>query len=112
MFHYWEEHFIVPCICSLLGLFIVIFSMVVLFCAPGRTNAIFGTVFDPTNPETALTEGSADLLVLLDGGHLVKVHKPEWLHLSMNKTVILQETSPMFLGIKSYSFYNQEHLNL
>jgi len=101
-----EEHFFMHFINSLLGFFILIFSLCVFIYAPGKTLAKFGTVFD-------ITEKNSNLLILLEDGKIVTIRKPFWFNLSNNKTVILQETSSMFLGVKRYSFYSKQNdLNL
>ena len=51
---------------------------------------------------------TSHLLVLLNDGEAVKVSKPEWFVYSKNKTVILQETTSMFLRTKKYNFYDKE----
>ena len=53
---------------------------------------------------------TSKLLILLNDGKVVKVRKPEWYNSSKNKTVILQETTSMFLGIKRYAFYSKGKL--
>jgi len=107
LFYNQEEYLLLHFICSLLGFFILIFSLIVFIYAPGKTIAKFGTVFDITDKNIGPTGKNSNLLILLDDGKLVKVPKPTWFNLSPQKTVILQETSSMFLGVKRYSFYNK-----
>jgi len=105
-FYSQEEYLLLHFICSLLGFFILIFSILVFIYAPGKTIAKYGTVFEISDKDVSVTYNNPNLLILLDDGRLVKVRKPIWFNLSKNKKVILKETSPLFLGIKRYSFYS------
>ena len=102
-----EEYDIVPFICSLLGFSILFFSLLVLINAPGKTIATYGMIMD--FPSITLTQNgkTSNLLVLLNDGKAVKVRKPEWFNSSKTQTVVLQETTSMFLGIKRYDFYSK-----
>lgn len=103
-----EEHDIVPFMVILLGAFMLVFILLVLIFAPGKTIAIYGIIID--SPDTAMAQKgkTSHLLVLLNDGEAVKVRKPEWFFYSKNKTVILQETTSMFLRTKKYNFYDKE----
>ena len=102
-----KEYDIVPFICSSLGFSIFFFSLFVLIYAPGKTIATYGIIVDSPNITLTQNGKTSNLLVLLNGGKAVRVRKPEWLNSSENKTVILQETTSMFLGIKRYDFYSK-----
>lgn len=108
LFNYRKGHEFLPFICSLLGFSIVAFSLFVLIYAPVKTIATYGIIIDirsnSINPKAKI----ANLLILLDDGKVVDIRKPEWFNFSKNKTIILQETTSMFLGIKRYHFYNKE----
>jgi len=105
-----EEHDIVPFICSLLGFSILFFSLLVLIYAPGKTIAAYGIIIDMPGATLSQMGKTSKLLILLNDGKVVKVRKPEWYNSSKNKTVILQETTSMFLGIKRYAFYSKGKL--
>ena len=102
-----DEYLILDFICALLGCFILIFSLLVLIYAPGKTLARYGTIIN-NDFSIDLQVKSSYLLVLLDDGKLVKVRKPNWFYLSKNKKIILQEKSSIFWGQKRYSFYNEK----
>ncbi len=108
LFSYQEEHDIVPFMVILLGAFILVFILLILIFAPGKTIARYGIIIDL--PDTAMAQKgkTSHLLVLLNDGEAVKVRKPEWFVYSKNKTVILQETTSMFLRTKKYNFYDKE----
>ena len=101
-----EEHDIIPFMRSLLGFSILFFSFLILIYAPGKTIARYGNIIDLPGTAVSQKEKTSNLLVLLNDGKVVKVRKPEWFYFSKNKTVILQETTSMFLGFKRYGFYN------
>ena len=103
-----KEHDIVPFMLILLGASILVFILLVLIFAPGKTIARYGIIIDL--PDTAMAQKgkTSHLLVLLNDGEAVKVSKPEWFVYSKNKTVILQETTSMFLRTKKYNFYDKE----
>lgn len=105
---YPQEHSILFLINALLGFLIIAFSLLVLIYAPGKTIAKYGTVLDNADMTLGLAGENSNLLILLDDGQLVEVHKPNRFNLPKNKTVILQETTTMFLGIKRYNFYKNE----
>ena len=107
-FYCQEEHEIVPFMVILLGAFILVCILLVLIFAPGKTIARYGIIIDL--PDTAMAQKgkTSHLLVLLNDGEAVKVRKPEWFVYSKNKTVILQETTPMFLRTPKYNFYDKE----
>jgi len=95
----------------LMGTFMVCFCLFVLIYAPGRSTARYGTVFDITDytiNQNGKETNMPVLSVLLDDGRVVEVHKPAWFHASQIKTVILQETSSLFFGLKHYSFYEDD----
>jgi hypothetical protein len=107
-FYCQEEHEIVPFMVILLGAFILVCILLVLIFAPGKTIARYGIIIDL--PDTAMAQKgkTSHLLVLLNDGEAVKVRKPEWFVYSKNKTVILQETTSMFLRTPKYNFYDKE----
>ena len=103
-----DEYLILDVIGALLGGFILIFCLLIIIYAPGKTFARYGTIVKNKDYTTDLQENNSYLLVLLDDGKLVKVRKPHWFYLSKNKKVVLQEKSSIFWGYKRYSFYNEK----
>ena len=77
-FYCQEEHDILPFMLILLGAFILVFILLVLIFAPGKTIARYGIIIDL--PDTAMAQKgkTSHLLVLLNNGEAVKVRKPEW----------------------------------
>lgn len=108
LLYHQEEYFITGVLGSFLGAIIVIFSLFILIFAPGKTTAKYGTIADITDKAREQIWHNENLLVLLDDGSIVEVSRPDWFKLTENRTVILQETSSMFLGIKRYSLYKKE----
>lgn len=108
--HYQAENDIAPFILSLMGVFILIFVLFTFIFSPGKTIARFGIVLDIPSKTIRQKAETTTFLVLLDDGKIVAVRKPKWFVHSKNKTVILQETTSMFLGTKRYSFYNEEKI--
>ena len=107
-FYCQEDHDIVSFMLILLGAFILVCILLVLIFAPGKTIARYGIIIDL--PDTAMAQKgkTSHLLVLLNDGEAVKVRKPEWFVYSNNKTVILQETTSMFLRTQKYNFYDNK----
>lgn len=103
-----EEYLLLDVICSLLGVFMVIFSLLVFIYAPGKTIAKYGTIIDIHDYVTALKTNKSNVHILLNDGKLVKVRKPYWFNLSKSKTVILRETSSLWGGFKRYGFYTEK----
>ena len=106
-----EEYPFLHFIGALLGGAILIFCLLVFIYAPGRNIAKVGTVVDNTDYAIDLKGSNSYLLVLLDDGKLVTVGRPQWFEVSPRKTVVLEETSPLFLGGRHYSFYRKEAYN-
>jgi hypothetical protein len=107
LFYYQEKHDVVPSICSLLGFFILVFCLLVFIYAPVKTIATYGIIVDIPGFTVTQKAKISNLLVLLDDGKTVRVRMPpKWFNFSKSKTVILQERTSMFFGIKRYSFYN------
>ena len=86
----------------------LVFILLVLIFAPGKTIPRYGIIIDLPGTEMTQNGRNSHLLVLLNDGETVKVHKPVWFDHSERRTVILQETTTMFLRTKRYSFYNEE----
>ena len=107
LFFYQGEHDVVPPICSLLGFFILVFCLLVFIYAPVKTVATYGVIVDIPGFTVTQKAKISNLLVLLDDGKTVRVRMPpKWFNFPKNKTVVLQERTSMFFGIKRYSFYN------
>jgi len=107
-YYYKEEYLLLDVICSLLGVFMLIFSLLVLIYAPGKTIAKYGTVVDIHHYGIAQKINGSHAHVLLDDGELVTIRKTNWFNLSKNKKVVLQETSYLVGGVKRHSFYNKD----
>ena len=97
-----------PLIVTILAALILLFLVIVFCFAPGKNIPRYGIIIDPPVSEMAQNEKTSHFLVLLTDGQAVKVPKPEWFVHSERKTIIIQETTTMFLRTKKYSFYNEE----
>jgi len=106
-----EEYLFLHYLSALIGAAVLLFCLFVFIFAPGRNIAKFGTVVDNTDYAIDLMKNDSYLLVLLDDGELVRVNKPNWFNLSPRKKVVLEETYPLFLGEKRYSFYSDQAYN-
>jgi len=103
-----EEHDIVPFMLTMLGAFILVFILLVLIFAPGKTIARYGIIIDLPVTEMAQKEKTSHFLVLLNDGTAVKVRKPEWFVPTKKRSIMIRETTTMFLRTRKYSFYNDE----
>ena len=95
---------------TMLGAFILVFILLVLIFAPGKTIARYGIIIDSPDTAMAQKEKTSHCLVLLNDGKAVKVRKPEWFVHTKKRSIILRETTTMFLRTKKYSFYNDEKI--
>ena len=93
---------------TMLGAFILVFIVLVLIFAPGKTIARIGIIIDPPGTTIAQKEETSHFLVLLSDGKAVRVRKPEWFVHSKKRSIVLRETTTVFLRTKKYSFYNDE----
>ena len=110
-FHNQEEHQdhdTVLLMVTMLGAFILVFIVLVLIFAPGKTIARIGIIIDPPGTTIAQKEKTSHFLVLLSDGKAVRVRKPEWFVHSKKRAIVLRETTTVFLRTKKYSFYNDE----
>ena len=83
-FYCQEEHEIVPFMLILLGAFILVFILLVLIFAPGKTIARYGIIIDLPGTEMTQNGKNSHFWVLLNDGEAVKVSKPEWFAYSKN----------------------------
>jgi len=103
-----EGHDTVPLMVTMLGAFMLVFILLVLTFAPGKTIARYGIIFDSSGTAIVQNEKTSYLSALLSDGKVVRVRKPEWFVHSKSKSIILRETTTMLLRTKRYSFYNHE----
>jgi hypothetical protein len=103
-----EDHDTVPFMVTMLGAFILVFILLVLIFAPGKTTARYGIIIDPPDTAIAQKQKTSHFSVLLIDVKALKVRKPEWFVHSKKRSIVLRETTTMFLRTKKYSFYNDE----
>jgi hypothetical protein len=99
-----EEYLLLHFLGPLLGIFMLIFCLLVFIYAPSKTIARYGTVVDIHDYGIALKGNESHVHILLDDGELVTLNNPKWV-ISENKKLILQEIKPFIWGVKRYDFY-------